>query len=176
MSTTIDYPSLNVFTADTNGGRTLVPMGYTYWMDVAQIAEHFAGIYAFATSLKLCDFYFSTEADAHGMFAIMAHNRVGELAIIGYTSQAIPQFYPDICDRYRQLLWPIRGNVCPDKLPREFSPSHLEWMLETIQFGDDQSLTKKHRWLGFVQAALIARGLTTVDDERDHTRPIFNGA
>lgn len=176
MATSIDYPSLNVFTADTVGGRTLIPMAHRYWMDVEQIADHFAEIYSFAASLTLCDFYFGTEADAQNMFTIKAYNKQGELVVIGYTSQAIPQFYPEICDRYRQMLRTIRGTPLPSYLPKQHAVRYLEWMLATIQFGDDQSLTKQHRWLGFIQDALCVRGLTTVDEERNFTRPIFNGA
>ena len=30
-----------------------------------------------------------------------------------------------------------------------------------------------HRWLGFIQGILIARGVTTVQQERDYGRPMF---
>lgn len=32
---------------------------------------------------------------------------------------------------------------------------------------------KANRWLGFIQRSLIAAGLTTVQAERDFTRPLF---
>ena len=32
---------------------------------------------------------------------------------------------------------------------------------------------KMNRWIGFVQALLIAQGFTTVDAERDYTRQLF---
>lgn len=35
------------------------------------------------------------------------------------------------------------------------------------------SLMKLNRWLGYIQGTLIAAGATTVEDERDFTRPIF---
>ncbi len=34
-------------------------------------------------------------------------------------------------------------------------------------------LMKLNRWLGYIQGVLIERGLTTVDEERDFTRPYF---
>jgi len=48
--------------------------------------------------------------------------------------------------------------------------NHLSWMLDQIpslEFG------KACRWLGFVQGILIGQGLTTVEAERDFTRPFF---
>ena len=46
---------------------------------------------------------------------------------------------------------------------------------DEIAGNDTQSITKKHRWLGFVQGIPIAKKLTTVDTERDFTRDLFNG-
>jgi hypothetical protein len=34
-------------------------------------------------------------------------------------------------------------------------------------------LMKLNRWLGYIQGALITRGITTVEEERDWTRPLF---
>jgi hypothetical protein len=31
-----------------------------------------------------------------------------------------------------------------------------------------------HRWLGFVQGVLAARGAISVDEERNYTHPIFH--
>lgn len=56
------------------------------------------------------------------------------------------------------------------------SDRHLLWMLYQIKFNDDQSLTKKHRWLGFIQGVMVMKGYITVSDERDQTRDIFNGS
>lgn len=38
---------------------------------------------------------------------------------------------------------------------------------------DKLPLMKLNRWLGYIQGCLIERGATTVDDERDWTRPLF---
>ena len=56
-----------------------------------------------------------------------------------------------------------------------FSTEHLLWMLDQIENNKEQSITKKHRWLGFVQSVLCVYRCTTVDDERNFTRSIFNG-
>lgn len=61
------------------------------------------------------------------------------------------------------------------RLGENTSPKHLQWMLTEIQVNHDQELTKKHRWLGFVQGMLVAHGVTTVPVERDYTRNILNG-
>lgn len=53
---------------------------------------------------------------------------------------------------------------------------HLLWMLNEIENNKEQSLTKKHRWLGYVQGIIIAEKLTTVSEEREFTRPLFDGA
>lgn len=56
-----------------------------------------------------------------------------------------------------------------------FHRSHLMWMLEQILHNETQSLTKKHRWLGFVQGVLCLQGTLDVDTERNLTCNIFNG-
>lgn len=39
----------------------------------------------------------------------------------------------------------------------------------------EQTITydKANRWVGFIQGVLIANGITTVENERDYTRPLF---
>ncbi len=93
------------------------------------------------------------------------HNLLGDIGLVPKT------FYPAILDRYRKM---IESNA--DKLGEGyFSASHLLSMLETLRDDLEQSLSKKHRWLGFVQGVLCTSGLTTVDAERDFTRGLFNG-
>ncbi len=41
------------------------------------------------------------------------------------------------------------------------------------EFNRDVPLVKLSRWLGYVQGVLIERGKTTVQVERDWTRPLF---
>lgn len=38
---------------------------------------------------------------------------------------------------------------------------------------DKLPLMKLNRWLGYIQGVLIERGITTVEAERDWTRPLF---
>lgn len=99
--------------------------------------------------------------------------------VLGMLDRGINAFYPDICQRYRRMaVTAIEGRaVSNTALPSEFQAPHLMVMLEQIQFTKttQQSESKKHRWLGFVQAAIIAQGWSTVQVERDFTRDIFNG-
>ena len=55
------------------------------------------------------------------------------------------------------------------------SDKHLVWMLNEIKNSTTQSETKKHRWLGYVQGIMVAKGYLSVDSERDLTRNVFNG-
>ena len=73
--------------------------------------------------------------------------------------------------RYRIILNSIT-NELPDK--KYISKEHLFWMLEEIEYNEEQSLTKKHRWLGYIQGILIAFEILDVDEERNITRPLFN--
>jgi hypothetical protein len=64
----------------------------------------------------------------------------------------------------------------PDGNPT--SPEHLLWMCEHCiplvrSDGYGMSVDKYSRWLGFVQGCLIMHGWTTVQAERDRTRPWF---
>lgn len=93
----------------------------------------------------------------------------------------------EVSQRYRNMLAEFRvKSVCdPDVLggnPRaQMSDTqlaqlqHVSWMLDEIMDNPDQSITKKHRWLGFVQACLVWLDITDIQTERDATRDIFDG-
>lgn len=57
----------------------------------------------------------------------------------------------------------------------ETNPLHLIWMLDQITDRKVGNHNQAHRWLGFIQCALIMKGVTTVQEERDFTRAIFKG-
>ncbi len=79
-------------------------------------------------------------------------------------------FYPQLLDRYTALIQngpPIHGT--------DYNSEHLLWMIDQLRHST-QSLTKKHRWLGFIQGVMIVHGLTQVSQERDFTRAMFAGA
>lgn len=58
----------------------------------------------------------------------------------------------------------------------ETNDIHLLWMLHELLLNKEQSITKKHRWLGYVQGVMIAKKYITVLQERELTRNILNGA
>lgn len=57
----------------------------------------------------------------------------------------------------------------------ETNPIHLLWMLDQIQNNVEQSITKKHRWLGYIQGVLVCLNVFSVSEEREYTRKILNG-
>ena len=76
----------------------------------------------------------------------------------------------DIIKRYDDMLSALTQSVeCRPQPGTE--PCHLRWMLQEMSGFTDAG--KAGRWLGFVQGLLIERGLTTVQVERDFTRPYF---
>lgn len=50
---------------------------------------------------------------------------------------------------------------------------HFIWMFQEEVLEQRLSLMKLNRWLGYIQGCLIERGYTTVEAERDWTRPLF---
>lgn len=81
------------------------------------------------------------------------------------------QFYPILVARYRAML--EKGEEF--HLNEYDNTNHLLWMLDELESNGDQTLTKKHRWLGYIQHAIISVGLTDVMTERNYTRNIFDG-
>ena len=87
-----------------------------------------------------------------------------------YPDQRSINYFDHICFQYDQLL---EQSTLPDK--KYQSKEHLQWMLDQVRTDKTQSITKKHRWLGYVQGIMTAHGIIDVDIERDSTRSIFNG-
>lgn len=78
--------------------------------------------------------------------------------------------HQDIIKRYDDMLSAFtRGVECRPHPGTE--PCHLRWMLREMREFTDPG--KAGRWLGFIQGILIERGITTVQVERDFTRPYF---
>jgi hypothetical protein len=59
----------------------------------------------------------------------------------------------------------ILGSSSPDvNLPAALQPKHLLWMCDCIdRHAEDGPLTKLHRWIGFVQCAMLAQGMLDLD-------------
>jgi len=50
------------------------------------------------------------------------------------------------------------------RLPPSLNRSHLEWMCQQIiEHADEWPETKAHRWIGFLQGALIANEIINLD-------------
>jgi|GEM_PF-4558486 len=77
----------------------------------------------------------------------------------------------EIIDRYIKMIEEAISESPNDD--QYTSYSHLIWMLNEIKTGEMQ-YGKSNRWLGFVQGIIIERGLTTINEERDFTRPFFH--
>lgn len=79
-------------------------------------------------------------------------------------------FYNDLRQRYYEMLntVPVSNSEHPT------DDSHLAWMLTELS-RDDMTETKKHRWLGYIQGCMTMKGYLVVNEERNATRPIFNG-
>jgi hypothetical protein len=58
---------------------------------------------------------------------------------------------------------------------REMSPEDLISFIDLFEekIYERYPLMKLNRWLGYIQGVLITKGITTIDEERDWTRPLF---
>jgi hypothetical protein len=53
-------------------------------------------------------------------------------------------------------------------LPKELQTKHLLWMCNKIQqHAEEWTATKLHRWIGFVQCALMAHRMLDLDEARE---------
>lgn len=82
-------------------------------------------------------------------------------------------FYPELIERYFAILELDWAKIQP--VDEYQKPNHLKKMLIQLDVDSGMSITKKHRWLGYIQGVLAANGLLSVSDEREFTRRIFNG-
>lgn len=54
---------------------------------------------------------------------------------------------------------------------------NIVWMCDSIiENGASWPIDKVARWIGYIQATMIVTGLTSVDAERDFSRPLFHDA
>ena len=85
----------------------------------------------------------------------------------------------ELLDKYKKdcisLLPPNSVLSIEQKPGDETNPIHLIWMLQQIKDDSEMSQTKRHRWLGYIQGVLVMKGVFSVEEEREYTRPIFNG-
>lgn len=75
--------------------------------------------------------------------------------------------YTEMMDKYYPSVKAERDEELHSGIP---SKQHIRWMLKQIP---KLSPTRAHRWLGFVQCALVHWGITSIDAEREATRGMF---
>jgi hypothetical protein len=70
---------------------------------------------------------------------------------------------PEFFDIYREKL----------KIIEDFDPGakHIKFMMEEIPKIEDEG--KMNRWLGFLQGWFDAKLLFSIDEMREHNRPLF---
>lgn len=76
--------------------------------------------------------------------------------------------YTEMMDKYYPSVKAERDEVLHSGIP---SKQHIRWMLKQIP---KLSPARAHRWLGFVQCALVHWGITSIDAEREATRGMFD--
>lgn len=89
----------------------------------------------------------------------------------GCSSEFSDAVFSTMAKRYLPVLGVEPKNNEDDPLSAE----HLAWMLMELVQNPTMSESKKHRWLGYVQGCMVSQNLITVKEERNATRPIFNG-
>lgn len=80
-------------------------------------------------------------------------------------------------ERYRS--WMNRANIHPEQSEDGTGINHAHYLLNIMHYnltrgGEDFDLWKANRWLGFIQHEIILGGWTTVEEERNYSRPFFN--
>lgn len=89
-----------------------------------------------------------------------------------------------LCVRYREAIETIISDILHGRRQREVilkdyaELEHLLWMISEIEdVSNHMSLTKRHRWLGYVQTVLIfVYDYSDVETERYATRDILKGS
>lgn len=73
-----------------------------------------------------------------------------------------------LAERYIDLIKPVEN---------EHDNKHLYKMANSIIVNiDDWTIDKLSRWLGYIQYGVINNGLTTINKEREFSRPLFHSA
>lgn len=79
---------------------------------------------------------------------------------------------------FERYYWLLADTKRPLPLQDKCDREHLMWLCYTAIDGiknESMPYGKLCRWLGFIQGILCVANITTVDEERDFTRPIFKG-
>jgi hypothetical protein len=70
-----------------------------------------------------------------------------------------------MADQCRRMIQPAQS--ADVDLPTGLQPRHLLWMCDTIvEHAKDWPATKSHRWIGFVQGAMLASRILDLETAR----------
>ena len=70
-----------------------------------------------------------------------------------------------MADKCRDYIHEIKANS--DELPPPLRPEHLRWMCDNIiKNAEAWPASRLHRWIGFIQCALIANGALSLEDAK----------
>lgn len=78
----------------------------------------------------------------------------------------------ELCKRYIEVLTPLK-DIEKDSFEYT-SNNHLIGMCQNILNDNSLPEDKISRWIGFVQGVMTMKGYTTVNTERDFSRPLFH--
>jgi hypothetical protein len=68
-----------------------------------------------------------------------------------------------MAEQCRSLIQESHKSV--PSLPKSLQPKHLLWMCDQIEkHAEGEPATKLHRWIGFVQAAMLANRMLDLDE------------
>ena len=67
----------------------------------------------------------------------------------------------------------LKSNMCNWELPSTLQPKHLLWMCDEVSIhATVWTEAKVHRWLGFIQAGLLANNILNLEEVKERfTRP-----
>jgi hypothetical protein len=85
----------------------------------------------------------------------------------------IHQVNVNLAKRYLEVLL---NNEPQQEEPECTGVDHLISMCRWIITHPDMIMDKQSRWIGFIQGVMAMRGFLSVQEERDHTRPMFHEA
>lgn len=80
----------------------------------------------------------------------------------------------EVADKYAAI--PEIAAAAPARDSTSVNRGHIHWMcLQIPVFVHEQRIEKAMRWLGFVQGALWALGLSTVEEMKRDNKPLSEG-
>lgn len=71
-----------------------------------------------------------------------------------------------MADHCRDRIQKLEVAPSPE-LPTPLQPQHLQWMCaNVVRHAEDWPATRLHRWIGFVQCAMIANGMLDLQEAK----------